>query len=70
MDGDDPERKIICGRPPHGKAAPKEIPKAIMPRYNFRENEAKWQRRWRERRLFEVDAEAGRPKYYILEMYP
>src|SRR5215472_2028124 len=42
----------------------------IMSRYNFRESESKWQRRWHERRLFEVAAEPGRPKYYVLEMYP
>jgi len=41
-----------------------------MSRYNFRESEAKWQRIWRERRLFEVAAEPGRPKYYVLEMFP
>ena len=41
-----------------------------MSRYNFRESEAKWQRRWAEQRLFEVTAEPGRPKYYVLEMYP
>src|SRR5262245_17330033 len=41
-----------------------------MPRYNFRENEEKWQRLWRERRLFEVAAEPGRPKYFVLEMFP
>jgi leucyl-tRNA synthetase len=41
-----------------------------MSRYNFRESEAKWQRRWREQRLFEVSVEPGRPKYYVLEMYP
>src|ERR1700740_1280921 len=41
-----------------------------MPRYNFRESEAKWQRRWREERLFEVAAAPGRPKYYVLEMFP
>ena len=41
-----------------------------MSRYNFRESEAKWQRRWHERGLFEVNAEPGRPKYYVLEMYP
>ncbi|HXO90022.1 MAG TPA: leucine--tRNA ligase [Stellaceae bacterium] len=41
-----------------------------MSRYNFRESEAKWQRHWRERRLFEVTAEPGRPKYYVLEMFP
>jgi leucyl-tRNA synthetase len=41
-----------------------------MSRYNFRESEAKWQRIWREQRLFEVDAKPGRPKYYVLEMFP
>jgi leucyl-tRNA synthetase len=41
-----------------------------MSRYNFRESEAKWQRIWRERRLFEVTARPGRPKYYVLEMFP
>jgi leucyl-tRNA synthetase len=41
-----------------------------MSRYHFRESEAKWQRIWRERRLFEVAAEPGRAKYYVLEMYP
>ena len=41
-----------------------------MSRYNFRESEANWQRVWRERRLFEVAAEPGRPKYYVLEMFP
>jgi leucyl-tRNA synthetase len=41
-----------------------------MSRYNFRESEANWQRIWREQRLFEVVAEPGRPKYYVLEMFP
>jgi leucyl-tRNA synthetase len=41
-----------------------------MSRYNFRETETKWQRVWRERRLFEVSAKPGTPKYYVLEMYP
>ncbi len=41
-----------------------------MSRYNFRENEAKWQRRWRERRCFEAREDATRPKYYVLEMFP
>jgi leucyl-tRNA synthetase len=41
-----------------------------MSRYNFRETETKWQQVWRERRLFEVAAEPGRPKYYVLEMFP
>src|SRR5271170_3224411 len=41
-----------------------------MSRYNFRETETKWQEVWREQRLFEVAAEPGRPKYYVLEMFP
>ncbi|MBV8122041.1 MAG: leucine--tRNA ligase [Alphaproteobacteria bacterium] len=41
-----------------------------MSRYNFRETETKWQRVWRERRLFEVSAKPGMPKYYMLEMFP
>jgi leucyl-tRNA synthetase len=41
-----------------------------MSRYNFQESEAKWQRIWREQRLFEVAAEPARPKYYVLEMFP
>jgi leucyl-tRNA synthetase len=41
-----------------------------MSRYNFRGSEAKWQRIWREKQLFEVAEEPSRPKYYVLEMYP
>jgi len=41
-----------------------------MSRYNFRESEAKWQRIWHEKRLFEVATAPGRPKYYVLEMFP
>ncbi len=41
-----------------------------MSRYNFRESEERWQHIWREQRRFEVAAEPGRPKYYVLEMFP
>lgn len=41
-----------------------------MSRYNFKETEAKWQRIWDERRLFEAREDSGRPKYYVLEMFP
>jgi leucyl-tRNA synthetase len=41
-----------------------------MSRYNFRESEAKWQREWRERGSFAADEDRGRPKYYVLEMFP
>ena len=41
-----------------------------MSRYNATETEAKWQKIWRDRRVFEVVEEPGRPKYYVLEMFP
>ncbi len=40
-------------------------------RYNPQEIEPKWQARWREQGLYEVDlADDSRPKYYFLTMYP
>jgi leucyl-tRNA synthetase len=41
-----------------------------MSRYNFKENEAKWQAAWRARRSFNVAVDRSRPKYYVLEMFP
>jgi leucyl-tRNA synthetase len=41
-----------------------------MARYNFRDAEARWQEVWRERGTFTVKTEPGRPKYYVLEMFP
>jgi len=41
-----------------------------MARYNFREAEARWQTVWRERGTFRVATDPGRPKYYVLEMFP
>jgi len=41
-----------------------------MSRYNFRENEAKWQRLWQERGCFAAREDPARPKYYVLEMFP
>jgi len=38
--------------------------------YPFEEIDAKWQRRWEETGLFRVREEAGKPKYYCLEMFP
>jgi len=32
--------------------------------------EAKWQKRWAEARVFEAEADPGRPKYYVLGMLP
>jgi leucyl-tRNA synthetase len=39
-------------------------------RYNFEEIESKWQSIWAENRVFAVSEEAGKPKYYMLEMLP
>ena len=41
-----------------------------MTRYNFKENEAKWQDIWEAQGCFAVSEEGGRPKYYVLEMFP
>lgn len=38
--------------------------------YNPKEIEAKWQRRWKEERSFQVQSEERRPKYYVLDMFP
>ena len=41
-----------------------------MARYNSKEVEDKWQRRWAEDGAFAVQADPSRPKYYVLEMFP
>ena len=41
-----------------------------MSRYNFKETEAKWQAAWEKRGCFKVIEDEGRPKYYVLEMFP
>jgi leucyl-tRNA synthetase len=38
--------------------------------YRPQEIDAKWQKRWEENRVFESEADPGRPKYYVLEMLP
>ena len=43
---------------------------AAPARYNFRETEAKWQKAWDERQTFRARMDKGRPKYYVLEMFP
>src|SRR3990167_1251124 len=37
-------------------------------RYNFRENEEKWQKAWEEASLYKVTEES--PHFYVLEMLP
>jgi leucyl-tRNA synthetase len=45
---------------------------ADAPRYDFRASEPKWQQAWADRSCFHVDdvPAEGRPKYYVLEMFP
>ncbi len=38
--------------------------------YDFARIESKWQRIWEERRVFEVDKDPSKPKFYCLEMFP
>src|SRR3974377_1246287 len=40
------------------------------PNSNPQAIEAKWQQRWADEKLFATEAEPGRPKYYVLEMFP
>ena len=41
-----------------------------MPEYNFREIETKWQRVWDQQQRFKAVLRAGKPKCYVLCMYP
>ncbi len=41
-----------------------------MARYNPKEIEPKWQKRWEEARAFLTSTDRSRPKYYVLEMFP
>ncbi len=41
-----------------------------MARYNPKEVEPKWQKRWEEAQTFKTVADRSKPKYYVLEMFP
>ncbi|MCJ2141215.1 leucine--tRNA ligase [Methylobacterium sp. E-066] len=43
---------------------------SAVERYNAKDAEPRWQAAWAEQRLFETDNADGRPKYYVLEMFP
>jgi leucyl-tRNA synthetase len=42
----------------------------MAPRYEPRPLEAKWQKLWEARGLFNAQEDPARPKYYVLEMFP
>jgi leucyl-tRNA synthetase len=39
-------------------------------KYNHLEIEKKWQKHWKEKKLFKADVDKSKPKYYILDMFP
>ncbi|MDQ7079935.1 MAG: leucine--tRNA ligase [Paracoccaceae bacterium] len=41
-----------------------------MSRYNARVAEPKWQQAWEQAGIFRATRDEGRPKYYVLEMFP
>lgn len=38
--------------------------------YNFRSIEKKWQDYWRENKTYKTEIDLGKPKYYVLDMFP
>ena len=41
-----------------------------MDRYNAKVTEQKWQKFWEDNKSFKAEKEEGKPKYYVLEMFP
>ncbi len=39
-------------------------------RYDFKDIEEKWQKKWEEEGAFKIQEESNKPKYYALEMFP
>ncbi len=38
--------------------------------YDANEIESRWQKEWSEKRVFEVEIDDSKPKFYCLEMFP
>ena len=38
--------------------------------YEFQQIEEKWQKKWQQDGAFRIDENSGKPKYYVLEMFP
>ena len=38
--------------------------------YNFEEIEKKWQEYWRDNKIYHVEVDHNRPKFYVLDMFP
>jgi leucyl-tRNA synthetase len=41
-----------------------------MAEYNHKEIEQKWQRYWAENKIFRAEVDPGKPKFYVLDMFP
>lgn len=38
--------------------------------YNHRDIEARWQKYWKENKIYKVEVDNSRPKFYVLDMFP
>lgn len=38
--------------------------------YNHKEIESRWQRYWKENKIYKTEIDKDRPKYYVLDMFP
>ena len=38
--------------------------------YNHREIESRWQKAWRDNKVYKAEIDASRPKFYVLDMFP
>ena len=38
--------------------------------YNFTEIEKKWQQYWHDNKIYKVDIDHNKPKFYVLDMFP
>ena len=38
--------------------------------YNFKEIEQKWQKLWNDRKIYKVEIDRNKPKFYVLDMFP
>ncbi|MFW6043551.1 MAG: leucine--tRNA ligase, partial [Marinilabiliaceae bacterium] len=38
--------------------------------YKFNEIEQKWQKQWKDQKIYKVSIDKNRPKYYVLDMFP
>src|SRR5205807_1301834 len=64
-----PHELSSADAPPRSGCSGRAASGTSMSRYNFRENEQKWQRLWDERGCFAAQEDPARPKYYVLEMF-